>query len=121
MERIINLTQHPATPEQKEAGVLDLEGESLLMLQELLTFNDIPTEKELMLQSSQIALIAKSRLANKAMIGGAPFFMVFMHMALLREGITPVYAFSRRESIEEIQPDGTVKKLSIFKHIGFVE
>lgn len=120
MERIINLTQHPATPEQKEAGVLDLDDTTGLMLKTLLTFEEIPTAKDLLLRAQQIAVIAKGTFAKKAMIGGATFFMIYLHVALMREGITPVYAFSRRESVEERLPDGTVKKSSIFKHIGFV-
>lgn len=31
------------------------------------------------------------------------------------------YAFSRRESVETQLPDGSVKKSSVFRHIGFVE
>ncbi len=39
---ILNLTQHPATPEQLEAGVVDLIGESLEHMTALLTFHEIP-------------------------------------------------------------------------------
>ena len=34
--------------------------------------------------------------------------------------IIPLYAFSRRESVEEWQPDGSVRKINIFRHDGFV-
>jgi hypothetical protein len=36
-------------------------------------------------------------------------------------GIVPVYAESVRDSVEEQQPDGSVKKMSVFRHLGFRE
>ena len=54
------------------------------------------------------------------MIGGAPFLMGALESALLDYGITPVYAFSKRESVEEVQKDGSVKKINIFRHAGFI-
>lgn len=56
-----------------------------------------------------------------AMIGGAPFLMPALEKALRTKGILPVYAFSQRESVEEIMEDGTVRKTAVFKHRGFVE
>ena len=38
---ILNLTQHAATKEQVEDGVIDLEGEELAELKRLLTFNTL--------------------------------------------------------------------------------
>ena len=55
------------------------------------------------------------------MIGGAPFFMSALERALLDVGITPLYAFSIRESVEKAAEDGTVTKINVFKHVGFVE
>jgi hypothetical protein len=31
-----------------------------------------------------------------------------------------VYAFSRRESTEAVQEDGSVRKVAVFRHLGFV-
>lgn len=117
---IVNLTQHPATTEQKAEGVFDLEGAKLYILKEMLNFDELPDFKTVLVQAKAIAILAKNQNVNHAMIGGAPFLMPFLHVELIKEGITPLYAFSRRESVEETQPDGTVKKSSIFKHIGFV-
>jgi len=36
-----------------------------------------------------------------------------------KRGIIPVYAESVRDSTEEIQPDGSVKKVSVFRHKAF--
>ena len=39
----------------------------------------------------------------------------------LDKGAHSVYAFSKRESEEIPQPDGSVKKVQEFRHTGFVE
>ena len=112
---ILNLTQHPATPDQIAAGVVDLPGG----WKSLLDFTVIPTVKELETRAIQVASIVPGEY-REAMIGGAPFFMSILEDALLAREITPIYAFSVRESIEQSQDDGSVKKLNVFKHIGFV-
>jgi len=53
------------------------------------------------------------------MIGGAPFFMSYLEEALRYRGLTPVYAFSQRESVEQVIDDKTVKT-SVFVHKGFI-
>lgn len=56
-----------------------------------------------------------------AMIGGAPWMMRALEDALLDMGVPAVYAFSVRESIEQTQPDGSVRKVAVFRHAGFVD
>lgn len=34
--------------------------------------------------------------------------------------IQPVYAFPTRESVEQTQPDGSVRKVNVFRHAGFM-
>ena len=58
--------------------------------------------------------------ADYVMIGGAPFFMAALESALRDVGVTPIYAFSKREVVEEPQSDGSVKKTAVFRHAGFV-
>lgn len=121
--KIWNLTQHPATPEQIAAGVVDLPPSLIPSLQRLLTFEDIPSNTEMIDRSYEIAeLAAKAGAANgdEAMIGGAPFFMSTLERTLMVEDLEPVYAFSKRDSIEEVQPDGTTVKRSVFRHAGWV-
>ena len=36
-------------------------------------------------------------------------------------GVPAVYAFSVRESVEQPQPDGSVRKVNVFRHVGFVQ
>lgn len=128
--KILNLTQHPATQDQIAAGVIDLKGEQLKMLKSLLTFDDIPSVEEIENRAHDIALLVMfNGLGNddddpsflKAMIGGAPYLMSALENALKSNSVVPVYAFSERMSVEEIQPDGSVRKLNKFKHKGFVE
>lgn len=125
MSKIINLTQHVATPEQVEAGVIDLPAEQRAQLSTLLTFDSLPTGSEIELAAEQIALLcqgaAEGHGATKAMIGGAPWLMATLEAALLEKGIAPVYAFSVRESVEAVQEDGSVRKVNVFRHVGFVE
>lgn len=40
--------------------------------------------------------------------------------ALANVGVQPVYAFSVRESVEQTQPDGSVRKINVFRHSGWV-
>lgn len=119
--KILNLTQHTATPEQIAAGVEEPAEYHKKQIIALSTFDSIPTREMLIDRADQIGEIVKWRYkVDAAMIGGAPFFMGHLAKALHSKGITPLYAFSRRESIEESQPDGSVRKVSIFRHIGFV-
>ncbi len=118
--KILNLTMHPATPEQKEAGVFDLEGDDLQRLKKLLTFDELPDIEIIVSRAKKIAEIAGKTDIEYAMIGGAPFLMGQLERALDRIKITPLYSFSKRDSVEENQPDGTVRKTSLFKHVGFI-
>jgi hypothetical protein len=111
---IINLTQHAASAEQVEDGVVEPTNKAAV--QSAITFDAIPTVEEMAQRAGFLANIAKESGAKKAMIGGAPFFMSALERALIGSGITPVYAFSIRESVEK---DGV--KTSVFKHAGFVE
>ena len=129
MQKILNLTQHVATHEQLEAGVFEPSEEDKKEIQKLLTFEEIPDTKELGTRAYCIGRIAiqyfddfdDGASSGNAMIGGAPYFMNFLEDALKYEGIKPMYAFSKRESVDQVQPDGSVKKVAVFKHCGFVE
>ena len=129
---ILNLTQHQPTPDQLDAGVINPSVEEWLVLKNLLTFDEIPSQQEILDRAADIASIAADCASGEdrgdtlgfclsAMIGGAPFFMSALERALLDVGITPLYAFSIRESVEKAAEDGTVTKINVFKHVGFVE
>ena len=129
---ILNLTQHQATPEQLAAGVVDLDEKTRQQLGTLLTFNQLPTPEELDFTADAIWHLAY-RAANErtdvpthVMIGGAPWLMSRLEAVFrqYRPGPGPnlgvLYAFSRRESVEEVRPDGSVVKRAVFRHVGFV-
>lgn len=129
---ILNLTQHDATSEQIEAGVVNLPGDALLVLRSLLTFDSAPSRDEIATRAMAIAYIAadytaaedrgdNAGFALQAMIGGAPFFMSVLERHLEAVGIQPVYAFSVRDSVEQPDGNGGVLKVNVFRHAGFVE
>ena len=48
------------------------------------------------------------------------FGMTYLAVAwAFQQGLIPVYATNRRQSVETVLPDGTVPKQSIFKHVRF--
>lgn len=124
--KILNLTQHLATKEQLNAGVIDLPEAGRQDLIRLLTFDELPSSSEVQQRAAQIAGEAKRFIEENdididaAMIGGAPYLMAPMERYLKGDGLTPVYAFSQRESVEDIQPDGSVIKTNVFRHAGFI-
>lgn len=115
---ILNLTQHTSTIEQVSEAVFEPSEKGVV--QTLLTFNTIPTKEELETAARTLAGIATEEGAKYAMIGGAPFFMAPLEAALRTVGIVPIYAFSVRESIDQPQEDGSIKKVAVFRHKGFV-
>jgi hypothetical protein len=117
--QVLNLTQHTATAEQADAGVVEPEDKAAV--QSALTFDAIPSAEEIRQRAEFLAHLAKDAGYKKAMIGGAPFFMAPLERALLSAGVTPVYAFSARDSKEEPDGNGGVKKVNVFRHVGFVE
>lgn len=128
--KILNLTQHLATPDQAKAGVIDLPELGRQQLQKLITFETFPDDTELSDRAHAVASLAAQYIEvlearngepiNTVLIGGAPYFMVPLEIALSHVGLFAVYAFSVRESVETHNPDGTVTKRNIFKHAGFV-
>lgn len=118
---ILNLTQHIATPAQISAGVKDLEPEDQKTLQNLLTFNDLPSYEELQFRTTGIVRFALKYRAKKVMIGGAPYLMGALERRLKSRAIQPLYAFTKRISSESINTDGTVVKTTQFVFEGFVE
>ena len=119
---MLNLTQHAATPDQLRAGVVEplASDGTKKLIQTLLTFNDLPTTEQIKDAAERLAEIAARRGAKSAMIGGAPWLSRPLEDALLARGIKPAYAFSARVSQEEHLPDGSVRKVQVFVHQGFV-
>ena len=115
--KIINLTQHSATAEQVAAGVITPANHSAVKV--LLDFQTLPTVADVWQRARQLAQLAKASGASQAMIGGAPFLMPELEFQLKAVGVSPLYAFSVRESVESTQPNGSVVKTAVFRHVGF--
>lgn len=118
MTSIINLTQHPATPTQIAAGVVDLTPEGRRVLARLLTIDEIPTADEIETRAEEIIDTCWDG-STAAMIGGAGPLMRALRHALKARGVQPLEAFSRREAVEKTGPDGAVVKTAIFVHAGW--
>ena len=129
---IINLTHPQSTPDQRAAGVIDLDPTSREQLAQALTFNELPTREQLIKRANEVGDILATAgtdpqhdggalyNATSVMLGGAPFFMAHLEAVVRGLGLRPVYAFSKRETVEAAQPDGTVRKVAVFRHEGFV-
>jgi len=119
MEKILNLTQHKATNGQTNVGVFEPTNEDKKKIKNLLTFKTFfDCDRDIMKKrAALLSFIAQRYQTNLIMIGGAPFFMGYLELALLGYGLTPIYAFSKRVILED--KDG--KKTSIFKHEGFIK
>lgn len=132
---IINLTQHKATPDQIKAGVVDLPEGYRDALVSFLTFEELPTPKTIEYKADCLRALVDSfcedlaevqgvpmrDLPSEVMIGGAPYLMPTLVRLLCEEGYRPLFAFTKRESVEKTMPDGTVVKTNVFRHAGFVE
>jgi hypothetical protein len=116
--KILNLTQHPGTPEQ---GVLEPSAADKAAIQSTLTFDELPCAAVILQRVEQLLSIAVTYDCDTAMIGGAPYLMSALEAGLMDASINPVYAFSVRESVEETQPDGSVRKVNVFRHKGWVQ
>lgn len=117
---------------------MDLAEAAAADLRRLLTFDEPPTEQQIKGRADAIADLARAHLLTigertdipggggadrnriRCMIGGAPFLMPALTEAMRSRGLVPVCAFSRRESVDEGQADGSVIKRSAFRHLGFV-
>lgn len=125
---MLNLTQHPLTAEQIAAGGVELPDTEQYRVRLYSTFDTLPSTEVLECAATDIAAIAAAYYADSdpddtrpVLIGGAPFFMSTLEAALWDFGLTPFYAFSKRESVEEAQPDGSVAKRNVFRHLGWVQ
>ncbi len=116
---IFNLTQHAATPDQVQAGVVEPADKPAVG--KLLTFDTAPDQRELQRRAAELAAMVADAGYPAAMIGGAPYLMAPLEKALREAGIKPVYSFSERRSSEQTQPDGSVRKVNVFVHVGWVE
>ena len=118
---IYNFTQHEPTPEQVIAGVINLPDDQRETMVKLLSFNDFPYIGDIQRRANHLSSIAFAIGAEAVMIGGAPYLMPALELAMSKYGIKVLYSFSQRVSNEYTDSLGNVVKTNSFKHIGFVE
>ncbi len=116
---ILNLTQHEASADQVTAGVIEPSNKSYVL--QLITFGELPSRSILTERAAKLTQVVNDSRCTYAMIGGAPFFMSILESSLKARGVRPVYAFSQRKSVDEKQLDGSLRKVAVFKHLGFYE
>ena len=123
--KYINLTQHDPTRTQEEEGVGHLPRHYKSVIKEKLTFDNPPSRKEMRKRAKDIVELAKKEKqmfkVNKAMIGGAPYFMGMLAWRLRLSGITPYYSFSVRRSNEYKDENGDIKKEVTFRHEAWIK
>ena len=86
-----------------------------------MTFEELPTIEQICARAETIASLVDEPIGASTMIGGAPYLMAPLIESLQKRGYRAVFAFSKRISEDIAQADGSVKKVSVFKHAGFVE
>jgi len=122
---MLKMTSHPMNENQKKDATLKYGIEKFKTISEDLQkrFSQVPPDGELdseMLNSFKKE-ISKLNKGDVLFISGE--FGVTYNLVNFgkKNGIIAVYATTRRESSEEILPDGTVKKRPLFKHVQFRE
>lgn len=117
---IINLTQHNATEDQLNAGVIDLQGDLKAALVTAITFPAVYTHEDLVSRAKRVVGIVRDAQVDcqHVMIGGMPSFMPVLQNTLQEAGYRVGYACTDRVSVDVPDGNGGVKKTSVFKHVG---
>lgn len=119
--KILNLTQHVATEEQMRDGIFEPSPEDKQRIKSLLTFDEKPTPLILRERAEQIGdIVIENYMVDKVMIGGAPYFMRYLEDVFDGYNIKTYYSFSKRVSIDEHLPDGSVVKRTKFVYEGLI-
>jgi hypothetical protein len=135
--KVLNLTPFQTTSSQFIAGVVDLPESERVKLIKLLSFNAVPSQKELIERSEAIAEIARKTGCDTAMIGGVPYILAILEQSLNSVGINPVYSFTIREikqvcsdistqatntnsNVRFINEDASTQMIETYRHVGFV-
>jgi hypothetical protein len=117
-----NLTQHTSTQEQKDQGVVDLIGNDKEELLAILNFDGDYMESDIReavfgMEQLMDELNTCSSEPIQFMVGGMPNLMC--GLVSLASTFKMVFAQTARESVDIHMEDGSVRKASVFKHVGF--
>ena len=114
---ILNLTKNLALPKQIELGVIEPEDKFEII--SLMTFHELPTNKDMIARAIKLSNICIAHNVEKAMIGGAEFFICTLEHVLMENGIKPLHAFVRKNK-KDVVVDGMVTSNWTYEHIGWV-
>jgi len=140
---ILNLTKNPATPEQRESGVIEIKDELKDKLNALLSFTELPDRKEIMDRVHRLSSLIYKHLTgvdkewhlfydheigaelSKAdidaiLIGGEPYLMGPLELEIENYS-TAVYAFYKETSVMAETEDGLPIEHVLRTHVGFVK
>ena len=121
---MLNLTQHALTAEQWRDGAVEPDQEIKAEIQKLITFDSSVIAHPEQIQDRAKALATLIRreysLLDKALVGGALYFMPALVKEVNEVGIQPYFSYTDRVSQETHNPDGSVTKTLVFKHLGWV-
>ena len=127
--KILNLTQHSPTEDQIAAGVADPDDTVARNRALNVAASDLVGPNVQDIIHNRIADLVEIVLQHgldhpvwdgRVMIGGLPVLTASLAVTLAKIGCSPVYAVTDRVSVESVQADGSVRKTSEFKHVGFV-
>lgn len=111
------------TPTQEQLTSLQEMGEVVFLkdvkpsLQEKI--NNCPSDKmELLENAIALSVLQTRHDYTLVQIGGSPMFLFLCGDTINRKNV--MFAHSERVSVDAPQPDGTIIKTSVFKHIGWI-
>lgn len=116
---IFNFTQHKTSLDQIKDGIVDVENHEYI--QQLLTFDELPTKEEIQKRACLLADYAQKINAEKVMIGGAFYLITRLAKEMNKRGISVCYSFSKRQSVDDVQEDGSVIKRTLYKHEAVID
>jgi len=121
--KFFNVTSHNLTEDQKK--VVEKAGFEIVELPTGLKeqWKNVPPDVD-PAYIAQLAAAVRTFMSEQleaypsfALVQGEP--VLCFNLALMADPVVPLVATTKRESIEVKQPDGSVKKESVFKHVQF--
>ncbi len=112
--KLLNCTNHTTTAKQTAMGIVDPSQEDMTLLHKAITYDTIPTAEEIKGTCKVLLDLVKKYECDGALIGGALFLIGEEERTLFEHNYCTAYAFTKRISKEEVLPDGSVRKTSIF-------
>lgn len=128
--KILNLTQHAATPEQLAVGVVDVGPDVRSDVDKLLAFDDVPTATDLDMRAHLFARLAmvcwctrnpRGGQLPRVMIDPPVYLASAIERNLIEFGIEPLHSFAKPTlTITSTNDDGETVKTLVTEHVGFI-